>query len=74
MRFNVLLTSDRFDRQLSRAICFAGAPLVFACAVLALGRVGATPTEFVIGVLAASAAAFGMVVMGCVTRPETPAT
>ena len=74
MRFNVQVTSERFDRRFSQAFCFAGAPLLFACAVLALGRLGATPVEFLIGILAASAAAFGMIAMGCVSGPQTRAT
>jgi len=73
MRFNSKITSDRFDRRLCRYVSFVGAPTVFTCAVLALGRLGASPAEFLIGVLTASATAVSMVVMGCVTGPANAA-
>jgi len=73
MRFNAQVTSERFDRRFCQFICFGSAPALFTCAVLALGRLGATPAEFLIGILAASAAAVGLVVMGCVTGPQMPA-
>jgi hypothetical protein len=52
-------------------VCFAGAPLLFVCAVLALGRLGADPVEFLMGILAASTCAIAMVVLGCVDGPKS---
>jgi len=71
MRINSQITSERFDQRFCQVVCCCGAPVLFACAVLALDRLGATPPQFLIGVLAAAAAAFGMVVMGCVNAPRT---
>jgi hypothetical protein len=71
MGYNTQLTSERFDRRLSQVVCFGGAPVLFTCGVLALARLGATPAEFIIGVMATSAAAFGMIVMGCVSSRQT---
>ena len=71
MRINIPLTSEKFDRRLGQALCFAGGPFFFMCGVLALHRFGATPVEFVIGLLAAIAAAMAMVILGFLIRPLT---
>jgi len=73
MRINAQVTSERFDQRFCQVVCYCGAPALFACAVLALDRIGATPAEFLIGLLAAAAASFGMIVMGCVCGPKTAA-
>jgi hypothetical protein len=70
MRFNSQVTTERFDRRFCKIVCCCGAPILFACAVLALDHLGATPVEFLIGLLAAAAAALGMIVVGCVGGPK----
>jgi len=42
MRFNVQVTSERFDADFP-GFLLCGERRLFACAVLALGRLGATP-------------------------------
>ena len=73
MRFNMAITSDRFDRRLSHVACFGGAPVILTCAVVGLQRVGARPAELLTGLLAAAALAVSMVVLGIVNGPKSPA-
>lgn len=70
MAFSTKLTSERFDRQLVQFASFGGALVVFVCAVLALSRFAATPSEFITGLMATAAASFGMIVMGIVSGPQ----
>lgn len=74
MRYNRVVTSDRFDRRLGQVVCCGGAPVVLACAVLALRRAEATPAELLIGLLAAAALSVGLVVLGIVAGPRPPAS
>jgi hypothetical protein len=73
MRFNMPVTSDRFDRRLTQVLCFGGAPVILVFAAIALQRMGASPPELLIGVLAAAALSIGMVLLGIVNGPKSPA-
>ena len=73
MRFNMPVTSDRFDRRLTQVVCFGSAPVILVCAARALQRMGASPTELLIGVLAAAALSVGMTLLGIVNSPKSPA-
>ena len=73
MRINPTITSDGFDRCLSRVVCFGGAQLILICAVAGLQRVGATPSELLLGVLAAATLSVSLVVLGIVTGPKSKA-
>jgi hypothetical protein len=72
MRLDIPVTSDRFDRRLTQVLCFGGAPVILVCAATALGRMGASPTELLTGVLAAAALSVGMVLLGIVNGPTSP--
>lgn len=60
------LYSEASVLQLVRLLCFAAAPALLVVALRAVARLAATPGEALMGVLAASAVALLLVVLGLV--------
>lgn len=63
----VRLWSDRAAARFAQFGCYAAAVAVFVMALKALARMGATPVEMLIGLLATCGLAVGMVALGTVT-------
>jgi hypothetical protein len=64
------ITSDRFDRRLGQFVCFGGAPVVLLGSVGVLGRMTDQPSQLLTGLLAASAVAIALVILGVVAGPR----
>ena len=73
MRFNLRLSSDRFDRRLAQWTFLASAAVVFGTSVVALARLTAEPAELLIGGLAATSVAIGLTVLSFVVAPRATA-
>ena len=58
------ITTHRLDARLGQMVCFVGAILLFAAAVLKLCSLRLTEGELVIGLLAAIACTLQLVVIG----------
>jgi hypothetical protein len=63
---NWRLSSEGFDVRVAQLLCFVAGPLVLVVALSALPRFAATRGEIFIGVLASSAVALLIVLMGLV--------
>lgn len=61
------LCDDLLPFRIVQGLCYVAAPTVLMLALQALSRSGATHAEIVIGLLAASAVAIGLAVLGTLT-------
>ena len=58
------LVSDSVTANLGQYVCFAAAPALFVMAIRGITRMATTQAEILIGVLASSAVALLLVIMG----------
>ncbi|HSK80760.1 MAG TPA: hypothetical protein VLQ45_30175 [Thermoanaerobaculia bacterium] len=64
------VTSNRFDRRLGQLLCLGGAPIVWVVSVMTLQRMSDEPSQLLTGLLAASAVAIAVVILGIVAGPR----